>query len=133
MRQIKAKAKAIQKARQDWYTFHYDKRQKAKTLSHDQLERYQYAASMITAARMTIYGGVAHDWPPRQAYELAGQYKLDVNLVNHWYLSEAGWEEFQRQWKELPEPVDILSPTSCVQIGELSTLYTLEAGAEPPK
>jgi len=137
MRQIKATAKAVQKARRDWYTFHYDNRQQAKILSHDQLERYQYAASMIEAARMTIYGGVPGDFPERQAYEIATRYRLDVNLINHWYLSEAGWEEFQRLWRELPEPVDLYQSetvhTPCVQIGELYTLSTMGADAEPPK
>ena len=137
MRQIKATAKAVQRARRDWYTFHYDNRQQAKILSHDQLERYQYAASMIEAARMTIYGGVPGDFPERQAYEIATRYRLDVNLINHWYLSEAGWEEFQRLWRELPEPVDLYQSetvhTPCVQIGELYTLSTMGADAEPPK
>ena len=131
-KEIKATAREVQKARAEWYSFHYENRQKVKHFDNEKMQTYQYTASMIMPARMTIYGGVADDWPERKAYELAGQYKLDVNLINHWYLSEAGWEEFQRQWQQLPEPVD-LYPGPCVQVGDLYPLYTMPAEAEPPK
>lgn len=132
-RRIRATAKEVQRARAEWYQFHYENRQRAKAQDRDTLQAYQYAASMIAAPQMTVFGGLAHDWPERRAYELAGRDRLNVDLINPWYLSANGWNEFQRLWAQLPEPVDILSTPPCVQVGELYTLYTLPAGAKPPK
>ena len=129
-KEIKATAAEVQKARAEWYSFHYASRQKVKTFTDEKMQTYQYAASMINPAQMTIYGGVAHDWPERKAYELAGRYKLDVNLVNHWYLSEAGWEEFQRLWRELPEPVDLFIEPG-VQLGDMVLTTVNQTEASP--
>lgn len=132
-RRIIATAREVQKARAEWYSFHFDNRQQIKAMDARTLEAYRYAAGMITPPQMTVYGGVAHDYPERQAYSLASRMRLDVNLINPWYLSDAGWEQFQKRWAELPEPIDILSTSPCVQVGELYTLSTIGPEAKPPR
>ena len=132
-RQIRATAAEVQRSRAEWYSFHVECRQRAKQLTADQLHGYLYAASMIQAPQMTVFGGVAHDYPERRAYQLAGQNRLDVHLINPWYLSDAGWSELQRLWAQLPEPIDIFSTAPCVQVGELYTLSTMPAEARAPK
>ena len=132
-RHIRATAAEVQKSRAEWYQFHYENRQRAKAQDRDTLQAYLYAASQIQAPQMTVFGGLSHDWPERQAYVLAGRNRLDVELINPWYLTDAGWNEFQRLWAQLPEPVDIFSTPPCVQVGDLYTLYTLPADANPPK
>ena len=132
-RHIRATAKEVQKARGAWWSFHYENRQKAKALNAYELHSYQHCTSLIGQPRMTVFGGLEGDFPERRAYQIAAQSNLDVNLINPWYVSEEGWQTFLALWHELPEPVDIFSTPPCVQIGELYTLYTVPAEAEPPK
>lgn len=130
-RTVRATAKEVQKSRADWYQFHYKNRQRAQTLSPHELLSYQTAARMISPPQMTVFGGVAHDWPEPQAYRIAKGSGLDINLINPWYLSNEGWDQFQSRWQQLPEPVDILSTPPCVQVGELYPLYTMPEDSKP--
>jgi len=129
-RKLKISAKDIQASRGDWYQFHYENRQAVKAMPDDMLRSYQYIAGAIEPPHMTVYGGVPEDWPERKAYELCNKFELDVNLINPWYLSEAGWNELQKLWAQLPEPIDLYTE-GCVQVGELYTLSTVESEAKP--
>lgn len=117
-RHIRATAKEVQKSRAEWYAFHYEQRQKARNLHPSRLESYQHITRLIAPPKMTVFGGVTGDFPERRAYEIAYNSGLDVNLINPWYLSEAGWQTFQNLWAQLPEPVDILTE-GAVQVGGL--------------
>ncbi len=133
-RKIKATAKAVQRSRADWYTYHYEQRQLVKALPPNELHAAQYIAGAIKPPTMTVYGGVSESFPESLCFELCGKHGVNPNLVNPWYLSDDGWAEFQRLWESLPEPVDIyenLSTPACVQIGELSTLSTIGIESEP--
>lgn len=130
-RHIRATAREVQKARAEWYEFHYEHRQLARALTPEQLQNAQYSAAMVSPPTMTVFGGLPAEWPERQAYHFANRYRLDVSLINPWYVSEAGWEQFQSLWQQLPEPVDLYTER-CVQIGDLYTLSTMPGEARPP-
>ena len=134
-RPLKATAKQVQRARRDWYTFHFEQRRKALTLPVGSVQTYITATGYITPPQMTIFGGLPGDWPDRKAYELAAIWHLDIHLINSWYLTAEGWEQFQTLWQQLPEPVDTYSKSvhkGCVQIGDLYTITTLPPGSRPP-
>lgn len=131
-RTIKATASAIQQARAEWYEFHFNCREQIKAMPAEEIQRYQTAVSMITAPQMTVYGGFAEDYPEQAAYHIANRYHLDANLMVYWYVSEQGWQDFQKIWAQLPEPVDLYT-SACVQIGELYTLSTVSPSLSTPK
>ncbi len=124
-RMTKADIQKIQKARRDWYVFHLEAREFCKHLPPEALQNYLYVASRVSPPQMTIYGGVSRDWPEENAFRLSAQYGVDVNYVNSWYLTEAGWSEFQALWRALPEPADFVH-IPCVQKADLYPLYTGE-------
>lgn len=128
-RKKRASAKQVHQSRRDWYVYHYENRQTIKALPPSMYQKYLYVTSMVEPPQMTVFGGLASDYPERQVYELAAKYGLDVNLINSWYLTDDGWACFQALWQALPEPTDLYTD-ACVQIGELYTLYTLPAEAE---
>lgn len=128
----KATAKAIQQARAEWYEFHFDCREQIKAMDAEEIQRYQTAVSMISAPQMTIYGGLDEDYPEQAAYHIANRYHLDANLMVYWYVSEQGWQDFQKIWAQLPEPVDLYT-SACVQVGELYTLSTVSPTLSTPK
>lgn len=119
----KVRAKDIQRARGEWWSFHYDLRQKVKALNVEQLRNLQYVCSLISPPVMTVFGGASFDSIGRDVYELASKYRIDPLIVNSWYASDEGWNQFLDLWKQLPEPVDLYTPP-CVQIGELYTVST---------
>ena len=125
-RKFKLNAQMIQRARLKWWDFHYQARQYMKNLPLVDLQRYQRVAMLVSLPVMTVYGGVRHNWPESEAFTLAGQYGLNVTYLNVWYLTEGGWSDLERLWRELPEPVDLYTG-GCVQVGELYTLYTGDA------
>lgn len=120
--EIKITALEVQKSRADWYAFHFENRARIRTMAKEEVYTYQRVAQFIPEPEMTVFGGLKADYPERSVYELSNQWHLDVNLVNPWYLTDEGWEKFQRLWKNLPEPVDIYQTKSDpdgVQIGEI--------------
>lgn len=131
-RPIRATAKEIQRSRQDWYIYHLNYRQIAQALPADIVRAYIQATDAVAPPKMTIFGGLPGDYPDRSAYELAARLRLDVNLINPWYLTAEGWADFQALWTQLPEPVDLYT-APCVQVGELYTLSTMPAEASPRK
>jgi hypothetical protein len=135
-RHVKATANAIQRSRRDWYAFHYECRQKAMALDKDIIHAYLEAVKNLLPPVMTMFGGLLADYPERRAYEIAAVYGLDVNLLNPWYLTTEGWDEFQILWQQLPEPINLFKSktvhTPGVQIGNLYTLYTLPDEVQPP-
>jgi hypothetical protein len=131
-RAIKATAHAIQQARAEWYEYHFNCRAQIKAMENEEVQRYQTAVSMISAPQMTIYGGLEEDYPERTIYPIAEHYHLDANLMVYWYVSEQGWQDFQKLWTQLPEPVDLYT-SPCVQLGDLYTLSTVSPTLSTPK
>lgn len=129
-KQLRATAAEVQRSRRDWYAFHFENREKAKTLQPALVQTYLIATSQIKPPTMTVFGGLEESYPENRAYHLAAQYRIDVNLMNPWYLTSEGWDEFQRLWQELPEPVDLYTPP-CVQIGQLYTVSTMPSESQP--
>jgi hypothetical protein len=129
-RHLRTTTDLVQKIRASWYEVHYSRRQQCKNMAPEQANLYRRALEILPAPTMTVYGSVPNDFPPREHFQIAGQFGLDVELLNQWYWSDFGWNDFQALWKALPEPVK-LYPGGCVQLGELSTLYTEEADLGP--
>jgi hypothetical protein len=100
------------------------------------MHTYITATGYIKPPEMTVFGGLPGEWPERKAYELAAVWHLDIHLINPWYLTTQGWDEFQARWQQLPEPINLLKSKTVhspgVQIGNLYTLYTLPDEAQPP-
>lgn len=122
----KIKAKDVQRARRDWYVYHFDRREQVKAMPQDDQERLMTICATLPVPQMTVFGSARFDHIPPSGYKLASYYGYEATLLNPWYLTEDGWDEFQRLWAQLPEPVDLYTPP-CVQIGEL---YTLSTGDE---
>lgn len=135
-RRIRATAKQVQRSRRDWYVWHYGQRELAKKLPVSTLHTYLSALGYTTPPRMTVFGGLEADFPDRRAYEIAAVWGLDIHLINPWYLTNEGWEQFQALWQQLPEPFDIYLDsvhTPCVQVGDLYTIVHMPALSKPPK
>ena len=112
-------SKQIQRIRGNWYVFHFNMRQAGRLRDPIAQKKCQAACELLPRVQLRLFGGIA--LPGHYSYQLARQIGVDVDLLNPWYLSDAGWENFQTLWKSLPEPVD-LSTGAYVQIGELSTI-----------
>ena len=126
-------ADEIQACRAAWYEYHYNARQYVKALPDYIRRLYQNVCNTIVSPpTLTVYGGVPHDWPPADAFYLAVKHGLDGNYINPWYLTEPGWEDFQRLWKQLPEPIN-LYPQGCVQIGPVVLSVHNLAEETPPQ
>jgi len=108
-RELKISANDIQRARRDWYTFHYDKRTTFKALPINDQHIYENAAFRVSPPDMTIYGGLRESWPTSEEMQILMKIQgmRDTDLCNPWYVSDAGWNDFQQLWAQLPEPVDL--------------------------
>jgi len=126
-------ASQIQTSRSHWYAYHFDQHKLFNALPLDDQRTYQAINTSLTPPQMTIFGGLAHDWPPVQTFQMAARYHLNVELLNCWYLSDEGWQAFQELWTSLPEPVGELYTEACVQLAELYPLSTDEPVKIPTK
>lgn len=115
-RVIKITSAGIQQARAEWYSFHFEKRAKFQALPINEKHIYENAAMRIPPPSMTIYGGLPEGYPSREDFRMLSRIQgmQDVDLANPWYVSDAGWQQFQETWQALPEPID-LSTEACVQ------------------
>ena len=99
----------IRQARAEAWEYHYNMRQKARTLAQGDLHVLQYATSQLCGIpQLTPFGNSAFDHRTRQAYAYIAPHNLDANLLCHWYLSELGWKDFVEQFNSMPEPVEMV-------------------------
>ena len=117
-RRWKIRAIDIQRSRANWYEWHIQARDFIKALPAPERIRYENAALQLTPPALTIYGGVPHNWPITEEFVAAARLGVDMNYVNPWYMTRAGWDELQRQWQLMPEPVDLYTE-ACVQVGDV--------------
>lgn len=120
----------VQIARSEWYEFHYQNRQLAAQMPAETLHTLQYLAAILPPPELTPFGGTPKDWITPDVFRLSYKHGVDVNLICPWYLSTAGWKQFQDLWRNLPEPVDLYTE-GCVQVGDLYTLYTTDQIERP--
>lgn len=125
----KIKAKDVQRARAEWYSFHYENRQRVKALTEAEQRTLQFLCADVTPT-MTVFGGAQFDLLSPRTYAEAARYKIDPILINPWYVSDMGWNSFLDLWRQLPEPVNLYTPP-CVQIGELYTVSTADEIERP--
>jgi hypothetical protein len=126
----KATKHDVQLARSEWYAHHYESRATVKAMATHELHTLQHIANQLPPPEMTVFGGTPRDWLTPEVFRLAYVNQVDVNLVCPWYLSDAGWDQFQELWKQLPEPVDLYTE-GCVQVGELFHLSTADEIQRP--
>lgn len=138
-------AKQIQEARGDWYTVHFERRQRALIIAKDSptlAALYRHALESLPWPALHVMGadehptdelmpGVKAAWPPAEAFFVLRAYRqyweIDFQLVNPWYWSDAGWMEFQRLWKALPEPVEFVPVGLCTKMPVVPALHRREA------
>lgn len=134
----------IHSIRARWYAAHFNNRAQAEAIQRQQPELarvYQYLCSRIEAPVLGIMGnyesaethpdGTRKIWPPPAAFTLAqGRADLDYFLVCPWYWTAEGWQEFQRQWANLPEPWDFVHSPMCTTEYNKAVVHIerLEAG-----
>lgn len=110
-RKVHYKPAEIQRIRGEWYSYHFNLRQMANALDAEELTRYRAAVDMLPRYELHWLGGSwlggGDDVYPLELHTVCARFSLNWELVNAWYLSEWGWAEFQRLWKELPEPMEL--------------------------
>lgn len=131
-RKLRTTVELVHQIRACWYEVHFERRERCKNMNEATKHLYQKALDILPAPTMTVYGSVPHDWPPIDHFKVAAQFGLDVELLNPWYWSSFGWDDFQKLWKNLPEPIKLYTK-GCVQLGELYTLYTEEHDLGPAR
>lgn len=101
----------VNEHRAENYQYHFQRRQLARV--HPDRENIAALVSALPKPTLNTYGVVSFEgkaaWPVnsqylRPYYDLGKKLGFDLDL-EYWYWSDAGWEEFERQWKELPEVV----------------------------
>ncbi len=111
-----------QQVRADNYAYHYQCRQYALALGAKKMTLVANAVETLPRPQLNVYGNFCDfsvdEW--RQVYRVAGGLGMEAAALLWWYWSDAGWQDFQSQWAELPEVVHM----PCVQPAQLSTLYT---------
>jgi hypothetical protein len=91
--------KELQKSRQENYCRHFECRQQILAMGLDERVRYVQAAEKAPKAILNKYGSddrTQGDW--LKVFDLAIRHKLNPRMVNAWYVSQEGWEEFQSEW-----------------------------------
>jgi len=102
----KVKSSEIQVQRRDNYAYHFQMFAKFQALPPAEQALLKRLARNIQMPGLTIWGSLDYS-----EEELTAIYALGVAnaLPDPWLLmpiyTEVGWQEFQRLWKELPEPV----------------------------
>lgn len=103
----------IQRCRRDNYVSYFDDRERFKSLSVELQDVYRKLASRLPMPRLNVYGcsDLSYD-EERALIMLAVHSGVDVNFLNPWLVSEEGWQNFQDQWADLPEPMEVGIPVS---------------------
>lgn len=106
----------VQLARQDNYVHHFECREFVKAMDSALRQKYISLSSSVRPAHINIFGATdrrKEDWD--MLVHLANEHGLDCWFINPFYLTDAGWEAFQEEWRNLPELVHI----PCVQVEPL--------------
>jgi len=105
---VKANIRRILSKRADNYAHHFSCRQTIKAMSGEQLNQLCHTAGHLVPPRLSLWGASEYSKDQEAVLiALANQISFtDPWLINPWYTSELGWQEFQKAWDNLPEPVD---------------------------
>ena len=98
----------IQKIRRDNYITHFEAREYIKALPPELQMCYLEASRDVIPPKLNPYGADSYsdsEW--LIIIRLAQSRGLQAYYINQWYVTDEGWAEFQRQWQELPEEVQI--------------------------
>jgi hypothetical protein len=118
MAKSKNLAAMIQAARGENYAIHYQTRAAVKCMPAEMISDLD--AIVLQNAPfplLDIFGAAFPGWLPEETRGLIAR-SLPPSLAhifNPWYLSNDGWDGFQRLWKALPEPDD-LDPARLVDL-----------------
>jgi hypothetical protein len=106
-RRIFVTDKQIQKARGLWYVEHYDRRQLAATLPLPLQCRAAESFSHLPMPRLDLRGSVDGEyrtWRTMHLFRECAVPGIELPDMVSWYWSTYGWDDFQAQWKALPDP-----------------------------
>ena len=100
----------VQRTRRDNYAFHFECRQYVKSLPPELQMCYLEASRDTIPPKLNPYGADSYsegEWAI--IIRLAQSRGLQAYYINQWYVTDEGWNEFQQQWKTLPEEVEPLT------------------------
>lgn len=110
----------IERARLANYSAHFECYTIAKTrFDQRTLELYQTLCQYVSPIRINIFGATERtDAELSALIDLANRYKVEGWFINHFYLTDSGWAEFQEVWNNLP----VLVHRPCVQVPKVVPL-----------
>ena len=98
----------VQRTRRDNYAAHFAARKFVQTLPPELQMCYLTATQVTKPTKLNPYGADSYsdeDWT--LIVNLAQQRGLQAFYINAWYTSNEGWQDFQKQWQELPDEFEM--------------------------
>jgi hypothetical protein len=107
----------------DWrgynYAIHFEKQAFVKAMPETVRELYKRACELLPCPKLNLWGvGEYTREQEAQIFHVNLKLNLDVWYLNPWYCTDWGWNDLQKQWRELPE----LYPQTWVQVPEVVPL-----------
>jgi len=97
--------KIKQSEREKAYIFHYENRQTVKAMPPEMLEAYKLASESSPTPSLDQFGQdtyTQNDW--NVIMQEAITHRLTrPRLLNPWYTSEEGWQQFQQLWHKMED------------------------------
>ena len=105
---VNASMAKINKARGENYISHFECRQFALSVDESLRVRVANALEVMPRPALNVFACVSMSYyfepTTWQTIMQAGRFlSMDASYLLWWYWSDAGWDEFQRQFKDLPE------------------------------
>ena len=115
----KPKLPDVWRLRRDNYAQFYADRQHFKALPPETQDQYRRLAEVTNFPHLNLAGGITtSDDDRRNLIMLGVAADLDHWYINRFIVTDAGWDEYIRQFNDLPEP------TTEVVIAWIEKLYT---------
>ena len=112
-RTIKITSQYIQLCRRDNYVHHFECHKFMMANPEEEIKHYQHISQYVQAPILNPFGCDSYDevqW--NQIFKIATAEGLKAVYLVPWYLSEEGWQDFQKQWDQLPD----VTPALCREL-----------------
>lgn len=98
----------IFRCRRDNYAWYFAERESVKALPPTMQETYRLLTSRMPHPVMNIFGKQDFDYEKMSALVLfAINQNVDNKYIDYWIASEEGWQDYVKQFNDLPDPVEI--------------------------
>ena len=96
----------VQLRRRDNYVHHFECHKFIMAHPEEELKHYRHLLQYIQPPILNPFGCDSYDEEQeKEIIAIARSEAIqDASFLISWYLSDEGWQDFQRQWDELPEP-----------------------------